>query len=224
MKVVVTGATGTVGNEIVKRCLSDARITKVVILTRRAVSMDIESHPKADVVMVQDFLRYSDEVLRRIEGSSACLWAIGARADQLNNDKAALHNVNVELPLAAARAISDRISSSLGPGSKFNFVFCSNKSTTSKSSSLLFLGDPRKPKSEVEKGLCEIADASPETFSAWILRPSTILTPDAPKKRRLVGSRSSNGVDVPQIANAFVKVACEGFKDRIVDNDAILKM
>ncbi|KAF4966518.1 hypothetical protein FSARC_5760 [Fusarium sarcochroum] len=224
MKVVVTGATGTVGNEIVKRCLSDARINKVVILTRRAVSMDIESHPKADVIMVQDFIRYSDEVLRRLEGSSACLWAIGARADQLNNDKAALHHVNVELPLAAAKAMSERISTSTS-SSKFNFVFCSNKSTASKSSSLLFLGDPRKPRSEVEKGLCEIADASPETFSAWILRPSTILTPDAaPKKRRLVGGRSNNGVDVPQIAKAFVHVACEGFKDRIIDNDAILKM
>lgn len=74
MKVVVTGATGMVGNEIVKHCLADARITKVVILTRKAVSMDIESHPKADVIMIQDFARYSDEVLRRLEGSSACLW------------------------------------------------------------------------------------------------------------------------------------------------------
>lgn len=74
MKVVVTGATGMVGNEIVKRCLEDPRITKVVILTRRAVSMDIECHPKADVIMVQDFARYSDQVLRQLEGSSACLW------------------------------------------------------------------------------------------------------------------------------------------------------
>lgn len=76
MKVVVTGATGLVGNEVVKQCLVDVRITKVVILTRKAVSMDIESHPKADVIMVQDFSRYSDDLLRRIEGSSACLWYV----------------------------------------------------------------------------------------------------------------------------------------------------
>jgi hypothetical protein len=36
--------------------------------------MDIECHPKADVIMVQDFARYSDQVLRQLEGSSACLW------------------------------------------------------------------------------------------------------------------------------------------------------
>lgn len=74
MKVIVTGATGVVGKEIVRNCLQDARITKVVILTRRAVSMDVESHPKTEVVMHQDFSRYSDELLTRLEGASACLW------------------------------------------------------------------------------------------------------------------------------------------------------
>ncbi|TVY64711.1 hypothetical protein Focb16_v016010 [Fusarium oxysporum f. sp. cubense] len=212
-----------VGNEIVKHCLADARITKVVILTRKAVSMDIESHPKADVIMIQDFARYSDEVLRRLEGSSACLWAIGARPDRLNHDKALLHHVNVELPLTAAKTLSERIAPKTPAGNRFNFVLCSNR-TNSKAPSLLSLGDPRKPKSEAEKGLCEIADASPETFSAWILRPSAIVTPDAPKKRRLVGGRSAHGVEVTQMAKAFVKVACEGYKDRIIDNDALLKM
>ncbi|KAM0348728.1 hypothetical protein ACHAPU_004167 [Fusarium lateritium] len=222
MKVVVTGATGTIGNEIIKHCLADARITRLVILTRKAVSMDIECHPKADVIMVQDFARYSDQVLRQLEGSSACLWAIGARPDQLHNNKASLHHVNVELPLAAARALSEHIAPKAPAGHRFNFVFYSNKS---RSSSLLSLGDPRKPKSEAEKGLCEIADANPETFSAWILRPSAIVTPDAaPKKRRLVGGRSNNGIEVAQIAKAFVKVGCEGYKDRIIDNDSLLKM
>jgi hypothetical protein len=59
------------------------------------------------------------------------------------------------------------------------------------------------------------------------LRPSTILTSSsdaAPKKRRLVGGRSSNGVEVAQMARAFVKLACEGYRDRIVETDAILKM
>lgn len=74
MKVIVTGATGVVGREVVQQCLADPRITKLVILTRRAVSMDIESHPKADVVMLQDFSRYSDDLISRLDGASACLW------------------------------------------------------------------------------------------------------------------------------------------------------
>ncbi|KAJ4316252.1 hypothetical protein N0V84_007962 [Fusarium piperis] len=226
MKVIVTGATGMVGREIVQQCLADPRITKLVILTRRAVSMDIESHPKADVVMLQDFSRYSDDLLSRLDGASACLWAIGRRPDQLNNDKASLHHVNVELPLAAAKAMSERIATRLPPGRKFSFVFCSNKSADRHSSKpLSFLGDPRKPRTEAEKALCEVADSHPDVFNTWILRPASITTADAaPKKRRLVGSRSSTGVDVPQMAKAYVKVACEGWKDRIIDNDTLLKM
>jgi hypothetical protein len=150
--------------------------------------------------------------------------AIGGRPDQLNNSKAALRHVNVDLPLAAARALSQHIAPKAPAGHRFNFVFCSSKSRST--TSLLSLGDPRKPKSEAEKGLCEIADANPETFSAWILRPGgIIIAPDAaPKKRRLVGGRSSAGVDIAQMAKVCVKVAVEGYKDRIIDNDTLLKM
>jgi hypothetical protein len=151
--------------------------------------------------------------------------AIGGRPDQLNNSKAALHHVNVDLPLAAARALSEHIAPKAPAGHKFNFVFCSSSKSRS-TTSLLLLGDPRKPKSEAEKGLCEIADANSETFSAWILRPGGIIVaPDAaPKKRRLVGGRSSAGVDIAQMAKVCVKVAVEGYKDRIIDNDTLLKL
>ncbi|KAH8688273.1 hypothetical protein BGZ61DRAFT_353538 [Ilyonectria robusta] len=225
MKVIVTGATGLVGKEIVRQCLADPRITKLVILTRRAVSMDVESHPKTDIVMHQDFSKYSEDLMRRLAGASACLWAIGGRAYQDDNDKELLHKVTVEFPLAAAKAMSDSIAAAAPPGSKFSFVFCSTKSADRHpSKTLLFLSDARRQRGEAEKGLCEIADANPDAFATWILRPSGIATGDAPKKRRLVGSRSSAGIEPPQLAKAVIKVACEGWKDRVVDNDALLKM
>ncbi|KAH7171347.1 hypothetical protein EDB81DRAFT_635875 [Dactylonectria macrodidyma] len=244
MKVIVTGATGVLGKEIVRQCLDDARITKVVILTRRAVSMDVESHPKTEVVMHQDFSRYSDDLLRRLEGASACLWAIGGRASHDDNDKDALHKITVEFPLAAAKAMSESIASSpsSSPGSKFNFVFCSTRNADRHHSSktLLFLSDPRRQlqqqRGEAEKALCDIADAHPQQgrFAAWILRPSAVLAPGgagdaaaaAPKKRRHlgVGRSSSAGVEAPQLARAVIRVACEGWKDRVIDNDALLKM
>ncbi|KPM33878.1 hypothetical protein AK830_g12694 [Neonectria ditissima] len=239
MKVIVTGATGLVGKEMVRQCLADPRITKVVILTRRAVSMDVESHPKTEVVMHQDFSRYSDDLLRRLQGASACLWAIGGKPDQQDADKDMLHGVSVEFPLAAAKAMSDAIaakapapaaaSASATTTTKFNFVFCSPKSASppSKAAALLFLSDPRRQRGEAEKGLCDLADANPESFAVWILRPAAVGDAAAaavPKRRRLVGRSSSAAIDAPQLARAAVKVALEGWKDRVVDNDALLKM
>ncbi|KAH7163432.1 hypothetical protein B0J13DRAFT_36936 [Dactylonectria estremocensis] len=232
MKVIVTGATGVLGKEIVRQCLDDARITKVVILTRRAVSMDVESHPKTEVVMHQDFSRYSDDLLRRLEGASACLWAIGGRASHDDNDKDALHKITVEFPLAAAKAMSESITAT---SPKFNFVFCSTRNADRHpSKTLLFLSDPRRQRGEAEKGLCDMADAHPQQgrFAVWILRPSAVLAPGgpgdgaAPKKRRHlgVGRSSSAGVEASQLARAVIRVACEGWKDRVIDNDALLKM
>ncbi|KAK7424814.1 hypothetical protein QQZ08_008443 [Neonectria magnoliae] len=237
MKVIVTGATGVVGKEVVRQCLADPRITRLVILTRRAVSMDVESHPKTEVVMHQDFSRYPDDLLRRLQGASACLWAIGGKPDQQDADKDMLHRVSVEFPLAAAKAMSDAIaakapaSASGGASSKFNFVFFSSRSASasapSKAAALLFLADPRRQRGEAEKGLCDVADANPHAFAVWILRPTTVASSAAdaaPKRRRLVGRSSSAAIDAPQLAKAAVKVALDGWKDRVVDNDALLKM
>lgn len=74
MKVIVFGSTGATGSEIVNHCFADERITKVIIVTRKAVPIDVESHPKAEVVMHHDFTQYPEEMMRRFEGAEVCLW------------------------------------------------------------------------------------------------------------------------------------------------------
>lgn len=88
---------------------------------------------------------------------------------------------------------------------------------------LLFLGDTRRIKGEVEKGLCELADASEGALQVRILRPSGFVAPDAGVATRVVGSLYS-AVSTPQLARVLVTVACEGGKERIIENDALLKM
>ena len=74
MKVIVTGATGSAGQHVIKHCLANQRITKVCVLTRTGLPGEIESHPKVDLVMHQDFTHYSDYLIRRLEGARACIW------------------------------------------------------------------------------------------------------------------------------------------------------
>lgn len=74
MKVMVTGATGTAGQGIVKACLADERVTKVLIVTRRTVAKEVEKHAKVEVTLHEDFSNYPDELMAKLQGAEACFW------------------------------------------------------------------------------------------------------------------------------------------------------
>lgn len=56
-RVLILGATGAVGSELVRQCVADERIEHIVALTRRPLQ---ESHAKLSVIVREDFLDYSD--------------------------------------------------------------------------------------------------------------------------------------------------------------------
>lgn len=74
MKVIVTGATGMAGRAIVKQCIADDRITKLIVLTRKALPAEIENSAKTEVVLHDDFSNYPESILQKLTGAEACIW------------------------------------------------------------------------------------------------------------------------------------------------------
>ena len=144
--------------------------------------------------------------------------AIGPRSEQTKEDKDLAFQIGVEFPLAAAKTFSMRTALTMGEGQTFRFLFISDKKIDwSPKKAFLFLGD-RKSKGEAEKGLLEIAESQKPTFETYILRPNAFLPPGtAPSKKGV-------GMDPAQLGKAMVKLALEGNKNRIIENDALLKM
>lgn len=150
--------------------------------------------------------------------------AIGGRVSQFNNDKELCRKVSVELTLAAANATLKYLADKVPDGKKFRFVFCSCKhSEWNPKRPLLFLADSRRIKGEAEKGLCDLADANADRFEAWILRPANYIEPNASFSKRLLSSFYGS-ITVAQVGKAMARVAREGWKDRILENDVLLKM
>lgn len=73
MKVIVTGATGFVGSEVVRKCIDRAEITSVIALGRRAIDQELSKNEKVQVVINENMGTYPQEVLDQLKGAEACI-------------------------------------------------------------------------------------------------------------------------------------------------------
>lgn len=79
MKIIVSGATGLVGTEVIRQCLSHPKITSVVALSRRPVVVPENAGKDADVsklqsVILKDFTKYPDDVKAQLADADGCIW------------------------------------------------------------------------------------------------------------------------------------------------------
>jgi NAD(P)H-binding len=111
MKIIVTGATGMVGSEVVRQSLSDSDITKVTALVRRPLAIE---HPKLDVIIHKDFLDYIslNDVFKKAD---ACIWCLGV--SQLQVSKEEYIKITHDYAIAAAKAMV-----TANPSVRFLFV------------------------------------------------------------------------------------------------------
>lgn len=79
MKVIIAGATGFVGTELIKQCLRDTKITSVIALVRRAMPPPEDTEHGTDAsklrtVVLEDFRQYSDEAKSHLADADGMIW------------------------------------------------------------------------------------------------------------------------------------------------------
>jgi len=99
MNLLVTGATGMVGGEVLRQAALDPAITRVTALVRRAPDF---RHPKVHVVLHQDFLQY-DHLAGLFRQHDACLWCLGISQSQVTGHE--YQRVTYDYAVAAATAM-----------------------------------------------------------------------------------------------------------------------
>mgnify|MGYP001556240067 CR=1 FL=1 len=73
IKVIITGATGMVGEGVLFECLQNEKVSEVLIVSRRHYEMQ---HPKLKELIVPDFLKV-DPFAENIKGYDACFFCAG---------------------------------------------------------------------------------------------------------------------------------------------------
>lgn len=79
MKIIVAGATGLLGREIVRQTLHIREITQVIALARKPVQLEegLDSS-KIKTVVISDYGDYSDDVKAEFAGADACIWCVSS--------------------------------------------------------------------------------------------------------------------------------------------------
>ena len=118
MKVIVFGATGMVGQGVLRECLRDGDVTEVLTVGRSATG---QQHPKLRELVHKDFLDFS-AVEKDITGYDACFFCLGVSS--IGMDAERYRHLTYDITLAAARPLAR-----LNPG--MTFVYVTGASTDS---------------------------------------------------------------------------------------------
>lgn len=111
MRVVLFGATGMVGQGVLRECLRAADVQQVLVVGRTAIGI---SHPKLKEILHADLFDYRaiEDELRDLD---ACFFCMGVSASGLNETEYA--HLNYDLPIAAAETLAR-----LNPNMVFTYV------------------------------------------------------------------------------------------------------
>jgi uncharacterized protein YbjT (DUF2867 family) len=118
MKVLLFGASGMVGQGVLRECLLAPDVDNVVSIARTSTS---QQHPKLREVLHSDFLDFSS-IEDSLSGFHACFFCLGVSSAGMSEDD--YRRITYDFTLAAARALVR-----LNP--KMTFIYVSGTGTDS---------------------------------------------------------------------------------------------
>jgi hypothetical protein len=125
MQIIITGATGMVGSEVLRQALATVTITKVVAIVRRPLTLQ---HPKLDVIIHKNFLDYMP-LDNTFKAAHACIWCLGV--SQMLVSKEEYVTITHDYAIAAAKAMT-----AANPNMLFLFTSGDGADTTEQSKTI----------------------------------------------------------------------------------------
>lgn len=219
MKVLLFGATGMVGQSVLRECLLDPAVERVVAVGRRATG---QQHPKLRDVTVPDLADLS-AVEAELAGFDACFFCVGVSSAGMSEDD--YTRVTVTLAVRVAETLLR-----LNPG--MTFVFVSGMGADSSERGRVMWA---RVKGRAENALLKMpfravyvirpAVIIPRhgiTSSTWMYRALyAVLRPLLPAVRRLAPNHVTT---TDQLGRAMIKVARDGWPTRILESRDIVRV
>ena len=121
MKVIITGATGMVGEGVLLECLQNPAVKKVLMVNRKPSPL---SHPKLEALIVPDFMKL-EQYAAALAGYDACFYCAGISSIGMN--EADYTYITYDTTLAFAKVLA-----AINPNMVFTFVSGSHTDSSEK--------------------------------------------------------------------------------------------
>jgi len=213
MKAIVFGATGMVGQGVLRECLLDPEITQVLVIGRGTTG---QSHPKLKEIAHKNFEDFSP-LEKEVTGYDACFFCLGVPSAGMA--EADYRRMTRDFAVAAATTLSK-----VNPG--MTFVFISGAGTDSTEKGPIMWA---RVKGEAENALLKMPFKATYVFRPGIIQPLdgivsrvkmynlfyTVTRPIMPLLKWLFPKYVTT---TRLLAQAMIKVARDGASKRILES------
>lgn len=121
MKVIITGATGMVGEGVLLECIQNEKVSEILILNRKHYEIN---HAKVKEIIVKDFMQV-ESIQDALQGYDACFFCAGISSVGLKKD--VYRHITYDITMHVAKTLS-----SINPSMTFIYVSGSGTDSTEK--------------------------------------------------------------------------------------------
>ncbi|PYI00608.1 hypothetical protein BO78DRAFT_434274 [Aspergillus sclerotiicarbonarius CBS 121057] len=228
MKLIVTGATGLLGTEIIRQSLRNNKITQVIALARKPVQVDNINSSKLKTVIIRDYEHYPSDVKAQIAGADACIWTVAVTPFRQGQfDFAEIKRVCQDCTAEGFKAMYEA-----GPARPFRFLYVSAAGTPRDPAQRpMVWGDYQVMRGETELMVLDF----PKTYKdveVCIAKPGAI-TNSTSWFKVVVGSifsvlnlftRAIPNVHLSEVAASLLNQAVQGFEQETLDNNDLVRI
>jgi uncharacterized protein YbjT (DUF2867 family) len=214
--VILFGASGMVGQGVLRECLLDDGVDSVLSVGRSAIG---RQHRKLLELLHENFLDYSD-VEDRLAGFDACFFCLGVSSAGMSEER--YTRVTYDIALAAARTLAR-----LNPGMTFIYVSGMGTNSSEHGGSMW-----ARVKGKTENDLLKLPFKA-----AYMFRPAVIVPLHGIKSKTMVyrifyvalapllpllkGRFPKYVTTTEQVGRAMIKIATDGWPKPVLENSEI---
>jgi uncharacterized protein YbjT (DUF2867 family) len=216
MKVILFGATGMVGQGVLRECLLDASVESVLVVGRSPTG---QHHAKLHEVLHRDFTNFS-AIESELRGYDACFFCLGVSSVGMDVER--YRHLTYDVTMAAAETLV-----TLNPGMVFTYV-------TGRSTDSTEQGPVRwaRVKGKTENDLLKLPFKAAYMFrpagiqplhgvrskTAWV---QAIYVVAAPLLSHLARTAPKYMTTSEQLGRAMIKVARDGYPKPVLESEDI---